>query len=333
MGFALVLVALMLVSLSYLYNEIIEGLIHAITQSVASGVDPSSDGAFIASSLEYEKQKNMVLTAAGILIAAAVFSWLITAMALRPTRLALQSQKQFVGNIAHELRTPLAIIKTNTEVTLFNEHLGTDTKQSLASNLEELDRISDIINNLLSMNTLLDPGKMVFTNVDLEPVIQGVMHSLEDLAKQKRIALTSASEGYQTVRGNTVALEQIIMNIVKNAVNYTRDGGSVDIQTRPDYHGHVEIAVRDTGIGIPEKDLEHVFEPFYRGDKARNRASGGGSGLGLAIVGELVRSHKGHIRITSIEGAGTTVFVTLPCGKEEVKKKGSAPKESSVDYA
>jgi signal transduction histidine kinase len=330
-GFAIVLVGISLVSLSFLYDEIIAGLIEAITRSIASGANPAGDSAVIAASLEYEKQKNMVLAATGILVAAAVFSWLIMSIALRPTKRALESQKQFVGNIAHELRTPLSILKTNTEVALFNQSLDRGARDSLVSNLEELDRVSDIINNLLSMNALLNPERVVFVNVDLGPVIERVTRSLSEFADQKKIEISSEAGSYQTVRGNAAALEQILMNVVKNAINYTRPGGSVTIRTVPDYRGHVEIEVSDTGIGIPEKDLEHVFEPFYRGDKARTRVPGGGTGLGLAIVGELVRSHKGRIRLTSVEGRGTTVYILLPCGKDEPSEvHAPLPTEPSV---
>jgi signal transduction histidine kinase len=330
-AFSAVVVGLAILSLTLLYDEVLRQLIGAIAQSLASGSSPSTDSAFIASGLEYEKQKSMVLTVTGILVAAAIFSWLITSIALRPTKNALQSQKQFVGNIAHELRTPLAIIKTDTEVALFNERLDKDTKETLASNLEELDRISDIINNLLSMNALLDPGKIAFENVDLGPIVERVERSLSELVEHKKITFKTKVSEYRTTWGNPAAVEQILMNITKNAVNYTRTSGEVSVEVSPDHEGRVKIAVKDTGIGIPEKDLDHVFEPFFRGDRSRNRASGGGSGLGLAIVGELVRTHKGKIRIDSKEGVGTTVSVFLPRGHGTPSK----PKEAgpSIDFS
>jgi signal transduction histidine kinase len=333
-AFAVVLVVLTLISLSLLYDKVVEGLIRSLVESVASGSNPAHDGIYIAAMLEYEKQKNMVLTASGILVAATTFSWLVTTVALRPAHIALQSQKQFVGNIAHELRTPLSILKTNIEVALFSEKIDRGLKETLSSNLEELDRISDIINNLLSMNALLNPSTIVFENVDLGPVIERVMHTLSALADQKKINVSALESGYRTVRGNAVALEQMLLNVVKNAIYFTPLGGSVTISIKPDYHGQVEVEIRDTGMGIPAKELDRVFEPFYRGDKARNRAGGIGSGLGLAIVGELVRAHKGKVRIRSTEGRGTTVTITLPAGFNEPRHAPSAGEgESSIQFS
>lgn len=330
-GFASILLVMVVASLNLLYDEIIVGLLNSIASTIASGGSPTYDSISIATSLEYEKQKNMVLTGAGILIAAAIFSWLITRMALSPTRNALDSQKQFVGNIAHELRTPLSIIKTNTEVALFNERLDADTMDILRSNVEELDRISNIINNLLSMSALLRPEKMAFTNVSLGAIIDRVTELLGDLATRKDVTLEAQKSAERAVWGNAVALEQIVMNIVKNAVNYTPAGGRVLIATDTDLTGKIELSVQDTGIGIHEKDLHYIFEPFYRGDQSRNRISGG-SGLGLAIVAELVKLHKGTITMRSTPGHGTTVIISLPPSREKPKPKGSEH-ELAIDFS
>ncbi|HYD93250.1 MAG TPA: HAMP domain-containing sensor histidine kinase [Candidatus Paceibacterota bacterium] len=314
--FTLILTFLALASLNFLYQGTVQGLITAIVESVASGSSPTLDSISIAANLEYEKQKNMVLTATTILMAAAIFGWLVTKIALVPTKNALESQKQFVGNIAHELRTPLSIIKTNTEVILFDKSLNKETVDTLKSNNEELDRISDIINNLLSLNTLLQPGKIAFSNVDLGSVIERIERNLQELAAHKEITFSVKSSEHRVVWGNPSGIEQILMNIVKNAFNYTPNGGHVSITIEPTYRGQVEIRVQDDGMGIPEKDLDRIFEPFYRGDASRNRMSGGGSGLGLAIVSELVKLHKGSVAIQSAQHRGTTVTITLPAGRD-----------------
>lgn len=329
-GFASVLLVIVVASLSLLYDEVIQGLITSIAQTVASGTSPTFDSISIATSLEYEKQKNMVLTATGVLIAAAVFSWLITRMALSPTRNALDSQKQFVGNIAHELRTPLSIIKTNTEVALFNQGLDGDTRDILKSNVEELDRISHIINNLLSMSALLRPEKMEFTNTNLGPLIDRVVDLLTDLSGHRGVSIEVRKGPDPIVWGNSAALEQILMNLVKNALNYTPSGGHVSVETEANLSGRVELRIADTGVGIAEKDFYHVFEPFYRGDQSRNRKSGG-SGLGLAIVSELVKVHKGSIHIRSAPNQGTTVLVTLPPGRNQTAKNGR--NEIAMDFS
>ena len=334
-GFAIVLLAIALIALNLLYDEVVDSLILSIVHAVSSGTSPEVAGFSISTSLEYEKQKNMVFTATGILVAAAVFSWLITRIALTPTRDALDSQKQFVGNIAHELRTPLSIIKTNTEVALFNERLDKDARATFESNIEELDRISDIINNLLSMNALLRPEKIELSNTNLNAIIERVVSVLSELSAHKSKAVETRTGSERPVFGNMAALEQILMNLVKNALNYTPPGGRVIIGTNANATGQIELRVEDSGMGIDEKDLAHIFEPFYRGDQSRNRKSGGGSGLGLAIVSELVKLHKGSIRIRSTPGAGTTVTITLPAGREKKERKdGTAPgpNENVIDF-
>lgn len=315
--FVTVLLAIVAVSLNLLYDEIIQGLVDALTHMIATK-STTLDTLTITSSLEYEKQKNLVLTATGILIGATIFSWLITRMALTPTREALDTQKLFIGNVAHELRTPLSIIKTNTEVALFNEKLDRGTRDTLESNVEELDRISDIINNLLSISSLLRPEKMMFEYIDLSTTVTHTGAVLASLAEHKGVKLAVHAGQKQPLYGNPAALDQIAMNIAKNAINYTPPGGNVLLETGSSKgDGTVWLRVNDTGTGIAEKDLAHIFEPFYRGDQSRNRKAGGGSGLGLAIVSDLVKIHKGQIDITSTPGVGTTVVISFPMAKQE----------------
>ncbi len=327
----------MFLSLSFLYEDVLRNLISSISHTLQSGSLPSpDDAASAARDLEYAKQKNMLYAGTGILILAAIFGWLITRLALTPTRNALSSQKQFVGNIAHELRTPLSIIKTNTEVSLMNDRLDADMRETLVSNVEELDRISDIINNLLSMNMLLRPEKIRFENVDLGQVVDRVKSALADLAEHKRIAFEAALPAQRAVWGNPSGVEQMLMNIAKNALNYTAPGGHVRIVVEPPRDRRVTIMVEDDGAGISEAELEKIFEPFYRGDSSRNRRSGGGSGLGLAIVSELVKLHKGSIAIRSAVGKGTVVSLHLPEGhvSEEARAAAEAARgEIGMDFS
>lgn len=331
-GLTLALLSLVYVFVSALYEEVVFTLLDAISTAIEARDFSSIDSSLLAQDLEYTKLKSAVLFGTVILMLASVFGYLAGRLALSPARRALESQKQFVGNIAHELRTPLAVLKTNTEVTLFEEHLPKSARELLTSNLEELSRISNIINNLLSMNRLLRPERIVFSDININGVIEHTLLSLAPLVNRKNIHVTFTEKTPLSVWGNTAGVEQIMMNVIKNALNYTPQGGSVTIEARPTVLGRIEVMISDTGMGIPEKDLDHIFEPFYRGDRSRTKqGSDAGSGLGLAIVSELVKIHRGRISISSEVGVGTTVTITLPSrGKKNSLVPN--PREVFVDF-
>lgn len=295
------LVATIFVAISVVFNYQYEGA----TRTLADAIERT---------LSLIDTNDLLVTALIFLGTTTLFGYIIAHIALKPTRDALASQKQFIGNVAHELRTPLSIIKTNIEVALLERRLDSKLRDTLLGNVDELDRTSDIINNLLSLNTLLNPERVEFSNVDLGVVVDAALAKLSVLAKQKNIILSVTRGEFLIVSGNSVALEQAAMNLIKNAIIYTpQQGGRVDVAIAPNYYGHIELRIHDTGMGISREDLFHVFEPFYRADRSRSRAHGG-SGLGLTIVSELVKLHRGKITMQSTEKQGTTVVVSLPVG-------------------
>ncbi len=331
--FTALLILIVVEGVTYLYQDISTELVSGLTNILkAHSVASTSD---IAQNLNDIRVQNLVIMGGLIATGTAIFAYLITRLALAPARNALEAQKQFIGNIAHELRTPLAVIKTNTEVSLIGNNVSDEVRGTLTDTIEELDRISDIINNLLSMNALVRPEKMVFANVDIGAVVDRMKNHLESLIAKKRLELTVTKTDYRTVWGNLTALEQVVMNVLKNAVNYTPSGGKVKIVIEPDYRGHITVAIEDSGIGIDEKDLKQIFEPFFRADQSRVRVNGG-SGLGLAIVSELVKLHQGSITIRSVKDRGTTVLISLPCGRDERKgklKNRNDAAEIAMDYS
>ena len=276
----------------------------------------------------------------GILLIIMASSALLARILLKPVRDTLHYQKLFISNVAHELRTPLSTIKTSTEVALLDEKLPRSLQKIHLDVLEELNRISEIINNLLSLNTLTRPERIEFKNVDLGDLIDTTVRHLQPLARERNIEMVVKKDNYRIVWGNSVALEQVMTNVVKNAISYTPKGinGIVTISIQPDYKGSIVFSVVDTGIGISQEDLFHIFEPFYRADTSRVRnISKSGSGLGLTIVNEIVRVHHGKINIQSAPRRGTTVSVILPSGVEmnpvsrpEEKARGS---EISFDFS
>ncbi|MES2135340.1 MAG: HAMP domain-containing sensor histidine kinase [Patescibacteria group bacterium] len=310
-GFVLFLLFAMWLSFQFLQQDVSNTLVSGVMEQIASGKSPHA--AELLTQIGEVETKNIVVLSSVIILITLIFGYILAKLTLAHTRNALSSQKQFVGNIAHELRTPLAIIKTNAEVALFDEKLDSEIREVLESSVEELDRASHIIDNLLSLSTLMRPERIEFSNVDLGTVVDTSLAKLAPLIEQKKVDIDLKKTDFLRVRGNVTALEQVVMNLLKNAINYNRPGGHVKIVVEPDYSGHIELSIRDSGMGIPRTDLFHIFEPFYRADQSRSRELGG-SGLGLTIVSELLKLHHGKISIQSIRGRGTTVTVLIPCG-------------------
>lgn len=300
----------------------------ASTQSLSEAVSQISDETYLYAGTV-------------ILLLNILFGVLIARYALWPTRNSLQFQKRFIGNIAHEIRTPLAIIKTNTEVALFDPKLPASVRETFDDTILELDRISETINNLLSFDILTRPRRVQFEATDLGAIARTALVRHEALAKSREVHLIDEIAESCFVTGNSVALEQVVTNLVKNAVNYTPKGqnGSVTVRVVCEPSKKITLSVIDTGIGIDQKDLFHIFEPFYRGDTSRARGIGTGtSGLGLAIVNEIVRLHKGAINIRSTPGIGTEIRITLPASNDKdlddpLLEDGKGTNEVSVDFS
>jgi signal transduction histidine kinase len=182
---------------------------------------------------------------------------------------------------------------------------------------------------------------MQFLPTDLGDIARTALVRHEALAKSREVHLIDEIEEGCMVSGNSVALEQVVTNLVKNAVNYTPKGknGSVTVRVEKESAHKIMLSVKDTGIGIDQKDLFHIFEPFYRGDTSRARGIGTGtSGLGLAIVNEIVRLHKGAINIRSTPGTGTEIRISLPSATDKaledpLTENGKGTNEVSVDFS
>jgi two-component system phosphate regulon sensor histidine kinase PhoR len=187
--------------------------------------------------------------------------------------------------------------------------------KTLQAILEETHRASGVINNLVSLNRLLKPQSIEQQVVDLSAIVERVAARSGRIAFERGIEVIISRAHNNWVVGNPVALEQLVINLTNNALQYTPKNhrGRVTLSIRPDDSGMTAFSVADTGIGIAKEDIDHVLEPFYRGDKSRARnIKDVGSGLGLAIVSEIVRAHNGDIRVNSVQGKGTTITVLLP---------------------
>lgn len=223
---------------------------------------------------------------------------------------ALFSQKRFLADASHEMRSPLTIMKGDIEIALRRERTTVEYRDILESNLEEIDRLEFLVKDLMFL-ARTDASELVMnmSPVKLCEILAAVSERLTPMAIKNGIELCF-DRGCPTgalVEADPDRLTQLFMNLVENALRYTPEGGSVDVVLK-EIAGVYIVQVRDTGIGIPAAEIDRIFDRFYRVDKARARASGG-SGLGLCISKWIVESHNGQITIESREGEGTTVRV------------------------
>lgn len=225
------------------------------------------------------------------------------------------ARREFVANVSHELRTPLTNIRSYTETLLDTAgDIPLDTeKQFLGVISGESERMARIVTDLLTLSKL-DYGRMELrmTRFHLHDMLRNVAKAMQLTAQEGGLTLTvDAPDDLPPLVGDRERIEQVVVNILSNAVKYTPSGGHVSLSACALPHDRVRIRVEDDGVGIPAADVPRLFERFYRVDKARSRAAGG-TGLGLAIAKEIVEQHEGKIALASEYGSGTTVTITLP---------------------
>ncbi|HYT54922.1 MAG TPA: ATP-binding protein [Verrucomicrobiae bacterium] len=236
-------------------------------------------------------------------------------------------RSDFVANVSHELRTPLTAIRGYVETLLHTPPANPgDSRQFLAIIDRHAERLSRLTEDLLTLSDL-ESGKiqLALQPIDAGQLIQRVLEVFWDQAKRKKIRLTSnVAPDLPKLIGDLDRLQQLFINLVDNAIKYAPAGGQVTLTAvHPLQNGgpsHLEIAVSDTGPGIPEKDLPRLTERFYRVDKARSRDLGG-TGLGLAIVKHIAQAHKAELKFESELNKGTTVHVRLPRVSAEANQK------------
>ena len=223
-------------------------------------------------------------------------------------------RKEFVANVSHELRTPLTTIRSYTE-TLLDGAL--DNKEYTLNFLKvinsESERMTRLVKDLLQLSKL-DYDKMEWNmkSLSILNILRDCVVKMEMAAKQKNQSLSFEAIGELCeINGDKDRIEQVIINIISNAIKYTPENGSIKV-TAKRLKDSVEIRIADSGIGIPKDDLPRLFERFYRVDKARSRSMGG-TGLGLSIAKNIVEAHKGSIRIESEYGKGSEVIINFPC--------------------
>lgn len=221
-------------------------------------------------------------------------------------------QRQFSGNAAHELRTPLAIMQTKLELfAAEHKNLEGDTAELVRSQAEQLDRLSKLVHTLLEMSNLSSAPRS--DRIELAPLVEEIITDLTPLASQNDITMEQDCDNV-VITGSDALIYRLVFNLIENAVKYNRRGGSVSVSVHKE-NSYVVVRVSDTGCGIPEEYRESIFQPFFRVDKSRSRQMGG-VGLGLALVHEIAVLHGGSVRAEPGNKSGTVFIVTLPAGDD-----------------
>lgn len=245
---------------------------------------------------------------------------------------ALAHNQRFSADASHELRTPLTIIRGELESLLEIPELEPQAVEGISSALEEGDRMSRIVNNLLTISRLDGGGERIeMQPIELTSILKITLDHMSLLAEEKGIIIRCDAPAQVWVTGDAMRLKQVIVNLVDNAIKYTAEKGNILVRLVA-HEEHAVLTVADTGIGIPAASLPFVFDRFYRTDKARSRESGG-TGLGLAIVKAICTAHQGVVSIESAENKGATLRVQLPLlhlSPREAAELQSKPPDASA---
>jgi heavy metal sensor kinase len=224
---------------------------------------------------------------------------------------AINSSKLFVADASHELRTPLAVLRGELESLAQDAELRPQTRETLGSSLEEVDRLAEIVEGLLALSRL-DTGEAQTQRerFDLAALVATTADQMSLLAEDKHITVVCASSEHVMIEGDQAKLKQVVVNLLDNAIKYTPNGGRIDL-TIAQEAGEAVLDVADDGIGIPPEALPHVFKRFFRVDGSRSRDQGG-AGLGLSIVKSICDAHGARVEVRSTPGRGSCFRLRVP---------------------
>ena len=224
---------------------------------------------------------------------------------------AFESQRRFVADAAHELKTPLTAMKGHMEVILHKPRTPEEYREAIMATLADTERLNQLTKSLLALAQLSgDRPTTPWEPVNLQQVAQEVQNELQILAEDNGIDLRVESESVPDILGDAVQIKRMIVNLLDNALRHTPTGGTVRIRIACDQQELI-LCVADTGPGIAPEHLPHLFDRFYRVDSARDRQSGG-TGLGLALVKEIAEAHGGQVRVESEVGKGAVFTIRFP---------------------
>ena len=231
---------------------------------------------------------------------------------LKRMRVLDTSRQEFVANVSHELKTPLASMKVLADSLLAQTDAPPELYREFLTDIaEEIDRENQIITDLLALVKMDKTASgLNISTVDINALTELILRRLRPIARKKDVEVVFESIRPVTAEVDEVKMTLILSNLVENAIKYNKEHGRVKVVLDAD-HQYFTLEISDTGIGIPEEALGHIFERFYRVDKSHSREIGG-TGLGLAIARSAVLRHKGSVKVSSVENEGTVFIVKIP---------------------
>lgn len=254
---------------------------------------------------------NLILANVAILIIGGFLSYYLARRTLKPIEESHKAQSRFTADASHELRTPIAVMQTETEVTLMSSDLDLrQAKNQLKSNLEELTKLTNLSDGLLQL-ARLEGNHINIENHDLDRLIQTAIDMISLRANKAKVEIKYKKSKVAKIKVDETLLENALVTLLDNAIKYSPAKSEVLVISKIKQKRAV-ITIKDNGPGISKENLPFIFDRFYRADNARSKNKKDGHGLGLSIAKNIIEKHKGTIKIDSQEGRSTTVNITLP---------------------
>lgn len=257
----------------------------------------------------------LVIINGGILLLAGGLSYFLAGQTLKPIQNMMDEQNRFISDASHELKTPLTSLKTAMEVFLRGKKKNLDEAETIIDeSIIEVNKLQSLSESLLQLAQFQKPnGHTLFEQILISDVVNKAVSNIKPIAKKKNIMIKTDVEDSE-IKGNKYSLEDLFKILLDNAVKYSPRNTTVNIYSK-NSDGHIEIMIKDRGIGIYDKDLPHIFDRFYRADNARSKNTHDGYGLGLSIAKKIVELHHGSISVKSKIKKGSTFIVRLPTKK------------------
>ena len=260
---------------------------------------------------------NLILINLGILFVSGGAGYFLAGRTLKPIQDMIDDQHRFITDASHELRTPLTSLKTTIEVNLREKHLtSAQMKEVLRSNLEEIQVMQTLTDDLILLAQYQKPQDVMIDIVESTDIISAAVSQVKALANAKSIRLSTAGENI-LFQGDKKNIQTLLVIILENAIKYSPEKTTVTLSVKK-RDGKIKFQIKDEGIGIAREDIPHIFDRFYRAEKARSRSSANGYGLGLSIAKKIVGLHHGTIHVSSQADTGSVFTITLPTKQKKV---------------